>query len=91
MGLVLEQVTQVARSKATALLRGESGTGKELLAEAIHSESPRAKEAFIKLNCAALPADLLESELFGHEKGPSPARCKPRRAVLNWPTRAPFF
>jgi Nif-specific regulatory protein len=69
MNMVLEQIAQVAGSKATVLIRGESGTGKELLAEAIHSSSPRAKEPFIKLNSAALPSELLESELFGHERG----------------------
>jgi Nif-specific regulatory protein len=69
MSLVLEQIAQVAASRATVLIRGESGTGKELLAEAIHNFSPRAREPFIKLNCAALPSELLESELFGHERG----------------------
>ncbi|MBU1003765.1 MAG: sigma 54-interacting transcriptional regulator [Proteobacteria bacterium] len=67
--LVLQQVSQVGPSRATALLRGESGTGKELFAEAIHSVSPRKNKPLIKLNCAALPADLVESELFGHQKG----------------------
>ncbi|MCK9240112.1 sigma 54-interacting transcriptional regulator [Desulfocurvus sp.] len=69
MRLVLQQVSQVGPSRATVLLRGESGTGKELLAEAIHSVSPRTGKPLIKLNCAALPADLVESELFGHQKG----------------------
>lgn len=69
MRLVLQQVAQVGPSRATALLRGESGTGKELLAEAIHSVSPRKKKPLIKLNCAALPSELVESELFGHQKG----------------------
>ncbi len=69
MRLVLQQVAQVAASRATVLLRGESGTGKELLAEAIHAASPRAGKALVKLNCAALPSELIESELFGHEKG----------------------
>ncbi len=69
MRLVLRQARQVAPSRATALLRGESGTGKELLADAIHRDSPRADKALIKLNCAALPADLVESELFGYQKG----------------------
>jgi len=67
--LVLQQISQVGPSRATALLRGESGTGKELFAEAIHSVSPRKNKPLIKLNCAALPADLVESELFGHQKG----------------------
>jgi Nif-specific regulatory protein len=69
MQTVLGQVGQAAPSDATVLIRGESGTGKELLAESIHTNSPRVNGPFIKLNCAALPADLLESELFGHEKG----------------------
>ncbi|SKA65493.1 sigma-54-dependent Fis family transcriptional regulator [Desulfobaculum bizertense] len=69
MRMVLQQVSQVGPSRATVLLRGESGTGKELLAEAIHSVSPRKNKPLIKLNCAALPAELIESELFGHVKG----------------------
>ncbi|MES9846750.1 MAG: nif-specific transcriptional activator NifA [Candidatus Sedimenticola sp. PURPLELP] len=69
MRMVFEQVRQVAKWNTTVLVRGESGTGKELIANAIHYNSPRANGAFIKLNCAALPDTLLESELFGHEKG----------------------
>jgi len=69
MRLVLQQVGQVGPSRATVLLRGESGTGKELLAEAIHAVSPRHDKTLVKLNCAALPSDLVESELFGHQKG----------------------
>jgi formate hydrogenlyase transcriptional activator len=66
---VVEQAAMVAETPASVLLLGETGTGKELLARAIHSRSPRRERAFIKVNCAALPASLVESELFGHEKG----------------------
>jgi formate hydrogenlyase transcriptional activator len=66
---VLTQVEQVAPTDSTVLIEGETGTGKELIAHAIHTASQRYGRAFIKLNCAAIPLDLLESELFGHEKG----------------------
>ncbi len=66
---VYQMVSQVCRSNATVLIRGESGTGKELVANSIHYNSTRAANPFIKVNCAALPANLIESELFGHEKG----------------------
>ena len=66
---VLAQVEQVAPTDSTVLIEGETGTGKELIAHAIHNASQRCGRSFIKLNCAAIPLDLLESELFGHEKG----------------------
>ncbi len=69
MQAVYDLVAQVARSDTTVLIRGESGTGKELVANAIHYNSPRAAKPFIKVNCAALPESVIESELFGHEKG----------------------
>jgi Nif-specific regulatory protein len=66
---IYEQVAQVAGTNTTVLIRGESGTGKELIAHAIHYNSPRARKPFIRVSCAALPESLIESELFGYEKG----------------------
>jgi transcriptional regulator with GAF, ATPase, and Fis domain len=67
--VVLEQAKRVAAADSTVLIQGETGTGKELIAHAIHNASPRSGHPLIKLNCAAIPFDLLESELFGHERG----------------------
>src|SRR2546425_1705809 len=66
---VLKQVETVAATEATVLILGETGTGKDLIARAIHQLSSRRQRALVKLNCAAIPTGLLESELFGHEKG----------------------
>ncbi|MCZ6636438.1 MAG: sigma 54-interacting transcriptional regulator, partial [bacterium] len=69
IGKVLTQVDQVASTDATVLILGETGTGKELLARAVHNRSGRKERPLVKVNCAALPSELIESELFGHEKG----------------------
>lgn len=69
MVAIYDQIKKISQSKASVLIRGESGTGKELIARAIHYSSPRNEKPFIKINCAALAPTLLESELFGHEKG----------------------
>jgi two-component system, NtrC family, response regulator AtoC len=69
MQAIRELIAKVAPTNTTVLLRGESGVGKEVVARAIHRASPRAQKQFLKVNCAALPGELLESELFGHEKG----------------------
>jgi transcriptional regulator with GAF, ATPase, and Fis domain len=88
---VLGMVRVVAPTGTTVLINGETGTGKELIAEAIHQCSDRSNGPFVKVNCAASPAGLLESELFGHERG---AYTGPSREVwdgLSVPIRAPFF
>jgi DNA-binding NtrC family response regulator len=82
MKAVLEQVAEVAASNATVLLLGESGTGKELVARAIHWHGPRAGGPFVAVNCAAIPDTLLESELFGHEKGSFTGATQRRRGLV---------
>src|SRR6202034_621729 len=66
---LLEEIDMVAPVDSAVLVRGETGTGKEVVAQAIHSASPRRQQKFVAINCAAIPAALLESELFGHERG----------------------
>ncbi len=82
MNHVLHHVAQVAPSRTTVLLRGESGSGKELMASAIHQCSDRASRPFIRMNCAALPADLVEGELFGWQKGAFTGAQQARRGVF---------
>jgi Nif-specific regulatory protein len=79
MRTLYDQIAQVADSNATILVRGESGTGKELVARAIHFTSSRRNNAFVAVNCAALPENLIESELFGHEKGSFTGALQQRR------------
>ena len=79
LGQVLQLVEMVAASDATVLLLGETGTGKELVARAIHERSQRQNQAFVTLNCAAIPSSLFESELFGHERGAFTGASLPRR------------
>jgi formate hydrogenlyase transcriptional activator len=88
---VLRQVSKVASSDSTVLILGETGTGKELIARAIHRRSNRAERAFIGVNCAAIPASLIASELFGHEKGAFTGATQRRRGVLNRRMGGRFF
>jgi len=88
---LLEKIAIVAKSNSTVLLRGESGTGKELIAKAIHELSPRAKRPFIKINCAALPESVLESELFGHEKGAFTGALNARKGRFELADRGTLF
>ena len=91
MQSVMQQLQQAARSRSTVLLRGESGTGKELGARALHRLSERSEQAFIKLNCAALPESLLESELFGHERGAFTGAVRMRRGRFEMAHKGTLF
>jgi Nif-specific regulatory protein len=88
---VMEQLQQAAQSRSTVLLRGESGTGKELGARALHKLSKRHNQAFVKLNCAALPESLLESELFGHERGAFTGAIRTRRGRFEMADKGTLF
>ena len=88
---VLEQVEMVAPSDSTVLLLGETGTGKELIAQAIHERSVRSKRSLVKLNCAAIPSGLLESELFGHERGAFTGAIAPRAGRLDQADHGTLF
>jgi Nif-specific regulatory protein len=88
---VFQMISQVSRSNATVLIRGESGTGKELTANAIHYNSLRAKNPFVKVNCAALPTNLIESELFGHEKGAFTGAIRQKRGKFELANKGSIF
>src|SRR3984885_8619011 len=88
---VLEQVKRVAPTSSTVLIQGGTGTGKELIARAIHNLSSRCGRPFIKLNCAAIPLDLLESELFGHEKGAFTGAITQKPGRFEMADKAPLF
>jgi DNA-binding NtrC family response regulator len=91
MQKVIQLIRQVAATKATVLIQGESGTGKELVARAIHYESDRSSKPFVVINCAAIPSNLLESELFGYEKGAFTGAVKTKRGRLELADQGTLF
>ena len=88
---VFQMISQVSKSNATVLLRGESGTGKELAANAIHYNSLRTNNPFVKVNCAALPSNLIESELFGHERGAFTGAIQQKRGKFELANKGTIF
>ena len=91
MNDIFDLITQVAPTNTTVLIRGETGTGKELIAHAIHYNSLRANKPFIKVNCAAFPESLLESELFGHEKGAFTGASQQKSGRFEWANKGSLF
>lgn len=91
MQAVIEQVRRVAGIDSTVYIQGESGTGKELIAKALHMESPRCNEPFLAINCAAIPETLLESELFGHEKGAFTGAVRKSKGIFERANRGTIF
>ncbi len=88
---IVQLIFQVAATKATVLIQGESGTGKEVVARAIHAQSDRSHQPFVVINCAAIPANLLESELFGHEKGAFTGAIKTKKGRLELADQGTLF
>jgi DNA-binding NtrC family response regulator len=91
MQRVADVIRKVARTEATVLILGESGTGKELVARALHAQSERADGAFVPVNCGAIPAELLESEMFGHERGAFTGAAGPRAGLFQLAHRGTIF
>lgn len=90
IGQVRQLIDKVAPCDARVLITGENGTGKELVARWLHAKSPRSAAPFVEVNCAAIPSELIESELFGHERGPSPRPSNSVRASSSRPTAERF-
>jgi two-component system response regulator PilR (NtrC family) len=88
---IFSLIERVARTNSTVLIRGESGTGKELIARAVHFQSPRSEKRFLSINCGALPENLLESELFGHEKGAFTGAVREKKGLFQEANQGTLF